>query len=118
MQILAQLSTLQRITVPLGDMNIIVNPFLNENRQDRCQKTEDVMMDHGPLAESIYTDTRRQWIEGRGRGWRRKNRTCGALKNLREDGQVLSEVIHHLIHGADLQVLFAIDNERCQRGRK
>ena len=58
-QVLAQSSTLQQITVPLEDMRIITNPLLNENRQERCQKTRD----EGHEPESISTDIRCHWIE-------------------------------------------------------
>ena len=120
MQILSKSRTLQRVTVPLEDVHIIANPLLDESREKCCRKTEDES--HEP--EGIHDDVGSQWIESGERGW--GSRRDGELRsdkgnlagNLIEHSDVLLEIIHHLVGGADFQVLFAIDYECGENSRK
>ena len=101
-------------------MHIIANPLLNEDRKERGKKTED----EGHEPENIYSDVRCRWVECRERRWWRGR--DGNLRgdggqlhgNLREDGRLLSEVIHGFICGARFQVLLAINYESSEGSRK
>ena len=101
-------------------MHVIANPLLDESREKCCRKTEDES--HEP--EGIDDDVGSQWIKGGERGW--GNGWDGELRsdggnlagNLIEHSDVLLEIIHHLVGGADFQVLFAIDYECGENSRK
>ena len=64
-QVLSKSSTLQRVTILLEDMHIIMNSLLNED----CKKCGKEAKGEGHEPESVYTDVRCQWIEHRERRW-------------------------------------------------
>ncbi len=62
-------------------------------------------------------------LKGKGSGGVEGIETCGGyrgylLRNLREDGRMLSKVIDRFIYRARFQALFAIDCERSESSRK
>ena len=113
MQVLSKARTLQRIAISLEDMHVIANPLLDEDCKECCRKAEN----EGHEPEGIHPDVGCQRFEcrERSRGGRRDGdlrRDGGDLmRNLIEDDNILSEVIHHLVCRTDFQVLFAVNYE-------
>jgi hypothetical protein len=101
-------------------MHIIPDPLLNKYRKECCGKVEC----EGHEPKRIYTDTGCRWAERREWGrWSRGNGNLWSygsklVGNLREKGGMLFKVINHLICGANLQVLFAINHKRSEGSRK
>ena len=112
-QVLSNSCTLQRVTVPLEDVHIIADPLLNEDCEEGRGKTEDES--HEP--ENIHADVGFRWFERRELG--RRSGRDGDLwsdgedlpRDLVKEGDILLEVIHHLVLGVNFQVLFAINYE-------
>ena len=101
-------------------MHIIADPLLDEYRKECRGKAEA----EGHEPKRIYTDVGCGWVKRRVRGrWRRRDRNLWGngrelLGDLRKDGGMLFEVIHHFVCGVDLQVCFTINHERCKGSRK
>ena len=108
------------VAVSLEDVHIIPNPLLDEYRE-KCRSKAEC---EGHEPKRINTDISCRWGEGRKRrGWGRRDGNLWGngsdlLGDLRKDRGMLLEVVHHLVCGIDLQVLFAIKNERRQRSRE
>ena len=104
------------VAVSLENVHIIPNPLLDKYREKCRSKAER----EGHEPKRIYTDIRCRWGEGwERRGWGRRDGNLWGdgsdlLGDLRKDHRMLLEVVHHLVRGIDLQVLFAIKHERCQ----
>ena len=111
-QVLSKSCTLQRVAVPLEDVHVFTDPLLDEDCEEGRGKTEDES--HEP--ENVHADVGFRWFERR--GWGRSGRDGDLWSNgedlprdLIEEGDILLEVIHHLVLGVDCQVLFAVDYE-------
>ena len=113
LQVLSKSCTLQRVAVPLEDVHVIANPLLGEDCEKGCDKTEDESHEK----ENVHADVGFQWFERR--EWERRSGRDGNLWSDGEDlsgdliklGDILLEVIHHLVLWVDLQVLFAVNYE-------
>jgi hypothetical protein len=118
--VLSNPGTLQRVTVSLEDVHIIADPLLDKYREECSGEAEG----EGHKPKGVYADIGCRWIERR-EGWR-WSRWDGnlwgngrdLLGNLRKDGGMLLEVIHHFVCGADCQVLSAINHKRREGSGK
>jgi len=96
-------STLQRVAVSLEYVHIITDPLLDEYREECGGKAEA----EGHEPKHIYTDVGHGWAKRRIRGRRcRRDRNLWSdgrefLGDLRKDGGMLFEVIHHFVCGVD-----------------
>ena len=93
-------------------MHVIANPLLSEDCEEGRSKTEDES--HEP--ENVHADVGFRRFERR--KWGRSGRNGDLWSDgedlpgdLIKEGDILLEVIHHLVLGVDFQVLFAVDYE-------
>ena len=101
MQVLSKPGTFQRVAVPLEDVHVIANPLLDEGGKERRGETK--YKSHEP--ENVYADVGCQGFESRERGW-----GCGRDGNLWDDGRNL---VGNLIHDGDI-LLEVIDHLVCR----
>ena len=93
-------------------MHVIANPLLGEDCEEGRDKTEDES--HEP--ENVHPDVGFRWFERRecqrsgidGDLWSNGDDLPG---DLIKEGDILLEVIHHLVLRVDFQVLFAVNYE-------
>ena len=100
-------------------MHIIANPLLDECREECCTKTEH----EGHEPKSVYKNVMGQWLESResrGRNGGDRNLWGGGdlLGDMREDDDVLLEVVNRLVCGVNFQALFTINYECGEHSRK
>ena len=94
-------------------MHVITNPLLHENCEEGCGKTEDES--HEP--ENVHADVGFYWFERREWGWRSGRYGDlwsdgeDLLRDLIKEGDILFEVIHHLVLRVDFEVRFAVNYE-------
>jgi hypothetical protein len=101
--------TLLKVAVSLEYVHVIPDPLLDKYCKECCGKTGC----EGHEPKLIYTDIAkrregRRWCRGNGN---LRGNGSDLLRDSRKNSGVLSEVIDHLICGANLQVLFAINHE-------
>ena len=112
-QVLTNSCTLQRVVVSLEDVHVITNPLLNEECEEGRGKAEDES--HEP--ENVHADVGFRWLERR--EWGRRSGRDGDLWSDGEDllgdlikkGDILLEIIHHLVLRVNVEVLLAVNYE-------
>ena len=94
-------------------MHVIADPLLHEDGEEGCGKTKDES--HEP--ENVHADVVSRWCERR-KGGRRSGRYGDIwsdgedlLRDLIKEGDILLEVIYHLVLGVDLEVSLAVNYE-------